>query len=420
MATAVAKLDGRQFETVSNVIRAGFADYPQLANFTTMKLDLKLADLTAPVGLEEAAGKIIEWASENGAIERLLSMLRLWFPDSEPLQQLIQALGIRIEDFAAVAPGKLAGMEAVAANPATRSAIVRYRPEIAKLCGLAIRLGGLKYLHDKVDGLRNQVYVPLEAIRARMPAPDAEDLIDQYQRNMAAYARDIEAKVEEVKIPEDDLPWIEERLLPAQQKLLFASQNWPAEPEINAVVTWLNGVTGPNLSELNGMIKATASGIGELGFHDKMLQMKADVGVALVAHDVVAALGDDVDRVDAGITILLGRVAEHSRWQNIKDQLGDLIMSRGRPIDESRFSWDILEKRLGKVEKPPEKLPAARSEVVAAFAAADQRQLKNAVNVLRTIIDERFYSIDKELLADATYVSQLGDGLQQVLETLDG
>ena len=123
MSVAVTELSGAEVAVVTLAICNGFADYDALGRFLLMKLDVKLAVLVEPTGLEKAAGVVIDWAEETGATPRLLAMLRR-DTDNAALQTVIDSHGIRIEDFSQVAAGSLAGMQAVAADPATRAALL--------------------------------------------------------------------------------------------------------------------------------------------------------------------------------------------------------------------------------------------------------------------------------------------------------
>lgn len=418
MAVTVYALNGKQFGIVDDVIRAMFADYEDLGRFLRMKLDIKLADIVQPSGLRKAAPDVIDDALERGYVPKLLATL--WREsDSAKLKGVIDTFGICIDDYPAAAARELLGMEAVAANLVMRDVIVGYRPDIIKLCSLAARLGGLMHLHDKVDDVRSRVHVPLEAIRARMPALAAKELTHLHQ-TLLRYQTDIEAKFAEVKIA-DEVSSLVDELVPAQLELLFASRNWPAEPEINAVVMRLSTFTIVYPAQLNAKMKETANRIGELDFHGKLAELKTKtITITIADAKTLSDFVDDIDRLDAGLVIMGGRVAAHNRWREIEDLIGVLINFLGDPIDDARIFWDVLARRLGEVDKPPEDLAAARDAAVAAFAAQDPQAIYYAVERLQAIIHNHFTIIGVELFADAAYVSQLGDGLQKVLEKLDG
>ena len=100
MTAVVVTLRGDQFSTVTTLLSAGFESYDHLAEFTKTRIGLRLNNVTTDrEGLEVAAFRIVQDAESHGYLALLLAMLAKQFPNSKPLNDLIEEYQINLDDF---------------------------------------------------------------------------------------------------------------------------------------------------------------------------------------------------------------------------------------------------------------------------------------------------------------------------------
>lgn len=417
MATVV-ELAGEQRELVATVISDGFASYDDLEDFAANRIGLRLNNVTvASAGMVTAARAAIKWAQSEGALAQLLAMLAQKFPDFAPLQALVAEVGIDVVAFAAKELPRLPGLNDAARDPATRKAFAPYRFDIENLCRLAIEVRDWKYLHDKVDAIRNNVYNPLLAVRPMLAM--AGPIVKSLQPNLDRDGGDIAAKVDSMALAEDDRTWIDVRLLPARDLLQTAVGHWPAEAEYTYIMELLSIVTSSDLSGLNTMIKSTAASITALKINEKLALLKADVTAIIGEGGRASDVASDIANVEAAVATLLDRNTIHNRWQRIKDELEPLGTAPDRASMRARMSWQIIDPLLGKCEDRPPDVDPLRARITAIFADPQATDLAEAIGKLDGIVAQQFYAVDKNLLDAAEALGQIGGGLKKVLDILD-
>lgn len=100
MTAVVVQLRGDQFSTITTLLSAGFESYDQLAEFTKTRVGLRLNNVTSErEGLDVAAFRIVRDAESQGYLALLLAMLAKQFPNSKPLNDLIEDYQINVDDF---------------------------------------------------------------------------------------------------------------------------------------------------------------------------------------------------------------------------------------------------------------------------------------------------------------------------------
>lgn len=427
------RLEPAQLKSLLNVTTELFSSFNSLVVFVVLKMNIRLNVYVTDngQGMQEIVHRMIEKFEELSLVEPLIVQIWLKKPSEDRLKQLAADLNIPLQETPPIPPGELAGLGAAVGGSATRAALIPYRKDIRNLCVNIAGLGAMKYLHDKVDHLRRTVLMQLPSVLARPEAPDTRDQLRALRTQLDVLVSDIRSKVAQAKLTDQDVPWIEESLLPAQDLMQKAAAGWPLPPPLVAARGFLEHVTGAKLSNINGQIKGRAQALAALNFPDRMAALQAEVAPQLDSEDDRAELAKDLARVIAAITNLADLVDEHDRWQRIKDysRLLDAMMTR--PVAESIYSWPTLDKLLGQVSTnalypPPDGLVQGWRAVAAVFAdpaldhAQPSRPLGDAVYTLSSFINDQFYVVDKNLLNECDFTAQIGDGLQKVMEKLDG
>ena len=426
-------LTGKQDQALCDVIVALFESYGALDQFAWNQLNTRLSAFVtdAGQGMTLIAGKLTLWAQNYGTLPLLIVQLWVKNPNETRLQELATDLAIPLIKPASSEQPPLAGMAAAAENTAARTAMQAYKPDIVNLCIVTTKLGALKFLHDRLDTLRLTICKPLDSVKARLPAPDAQDSLDDYRRSLDKLVLEITGRVTSAGLTENDVAWVEECLLPAQSLLTTAANSWPAETELDSAMGLLADITTRSLAEVNGQIKAGADAMNIPIFSARMDEMKSDVAPLQPTDAERQGLADDLDRIKAAITALAALVIEHDLWQRIKDAAGALSTARRQPVKMIRLQWvrpqRMIEKsRVGAIFPPADALFAAVSALDATLTAAglDDSQpsdaARDAISGLENHIDNHFYTLDANLLGACENIGQLGSRLGEVLEALNG
>jgi hypothetical protein len=409
-----ATADG-SIASVLDAIPRLFRDYKTLEAFLRTNLGEWLNNISnADKGLYIVALDLDKWAEKQDGGKRLVARLAATFPDDAGVKAMVTSLGINIADY----PPKyaeFAGLTALAADPVGKQALVPYKLDLKQLCLIAIRIGGWKYLHDQVDFMRNSVVDPLDKIRTGPPDPNDLMNVLTIGGTLAKVVSAVTGKVDEMTLDADDVAWIDDNLLPAQEGLTQASGSWPAKDKLAPVVTDLSFITKEELAVLNSNIKTMAATIDSLNLPAKLDALTATIGSTPNA----AQTATEIASVNTSVNTVVGLVIAHDRWQLVKDGFSGLLMALGS-LDDARNAWGRIARKIEKIVDKPDDLLAAQADLVKALEGTDLPTLQRAIIALNAVVNNRFYAIDKDLLIAAGDLGKIGGGLQDVLETLDG
>ncbi len=400
---------------VKDAILRLFPSYDALEGFLRANLGLWLNQITdRTLGLDVVAFKLVRWAESTGADKALAARLATTFPSDTGVAALVATLQINTANFPAQ-QAQFSGLTALAADPIGKQALLPYRLDLKQLCRIAVRIGGWKFLHDQVDYLRNNVGVPLEAIKARPTTPS--DLMDVL--NIANWLEKIvvaiTAKVAEMALKDDDVPWIEDNLLPAKDELALATRGGLAKDKLDPVVTDLSFITTNELAVLNNNIKEMASTIESLSLPDKLAALER----AIAGSSNAIQTSEEIGSVNQSVAQVLVLVDGHAKWQYVKDSFAGMLMALGS-LGDARNAWGRLNRQINKIDEKPDDLVAAQTELDAALDGEDMSRVQVAIVSLNAVVNTRFFAIDKDLLIAAEALGKIGNSLQTVLEALDG
>jgi hypothetical protein len=400
---------------VCDAILRLFPTYDALELFLRTNVGLWLNRITDRTkGLDIVALDVATWSVKEDGGKALPARLADTFKGDADLAALAKSLAINSADFPPL-QAEFTGLKSLAGDTTGRQALLPYRLDLKQLCKIAIRIGGWKFLHDQVDFLRNNVAAPLETIKARAAAPS--DVIDMSNiaRTLATIVAAIQGKAAEMQLTDDDLPWIPDYLLVAQDNLGLAAQSWPAKDKLDAVVADLAMITTKELGALNAKITEMASTIDSLSLPDKLAALQQAIAATANAGqttDEVASVSDSVKKV-------LALVDGHSRWQNVKDSFTGMLLAMVS-LAEANQAWGRLKRQIDKIIDKPDDLLAAQADLVATLGGSDLVALQRAIITLNSVISNRFFAIDKDLLLAAGGLGKIGGSLKEVLDKLDG
>jgi hypothetical protein len=400
---------------IPDALLRSFSTYDALEAFFRANLGVWLNQVTDRTkGLEMVAFDVMGWAEKRGADRKLVARLAATFPSDSGVAAMVTSLGINIADFPPV-QAEFTGLTALAADPVGKQALVPYKLDLKQLCLIAIRIGGWKYLHDQVDFMRNSVVDPLDKIRTG-PA-DPNDLMNVLTigGTLAKVVSAVTGKVAEMALDDDDVAWIDDNLLPAQDGLTQASSSWPAKDKLAPVVTDLSFITKEELAMLNSNIKTMAVTIDSLNLPAKLDALT----VTVTGTPNAAQTATEIASVNASVSTVVGLVIAHDRWQLVKDGFSGMLMALGSH-DDARNAWGRIARKIDKIVDKPDDLLATQADLVTALAGTDLPTLQRAIIALNAVINNRFFAIDKDLLIAAGDLGKIGGVLQDVLETLDG
>jgi hypothetical protein len=401
--------------TLKDAVLRHYLSYDMLEAFLRSNIGLWLNHITdRSVGLDQVAFELLKWAQSNGEDRLLLARLVASHPEDSVLTTLTAQIGI---DPAAYPP-KLAAfgaLESAAADPATRQAFAPYRLDIENLCALAIEIRDWKFLHDGVDQIRNGTYAPLLAHTDANPMK--RDKVEEIQFLTNGWVDSLIGRAAVMDLAAADTTWIDRRLKPANERLATVVPIWPSKPDHDFVMAMLSVVTTSDLAKLNQRIIAKAESIAALHILDKLALLKSKIAAS---SPDAAAIAADIGAVETGVATVLERNDIHNRWQTIKDELAPLRAKPERDDIVAQMAWEIIEPLLAQAADRPPLTDMIAGRIDAAFADPQSVALRESVEKLGGIVDQRFYAVDKDLLDAAEALGQIGSGLQKVLETLDG
>lgn len=391
--------------------------YDRLADFTRRNLGQQLTVISQAQGLKMVAAALFEWADTNFKNELLLVRLQQHDPQDAALLALVTELGLEVTDYSAVQSTDLKGLQAVAANPLTRSMFKPYQHDLETLCLTAIRIGGWKFLHDTVDLVRKLVLAPLTLIIKGPVQPGHRLDTRKLSTELAKHATFITDKVSEMGLRASETPWVTKRLLPAQASLTAALEQWPGLENLGAAASSLGIICSSDLSLLNGNIKLVAASIEGLNMPAKLADLQAEIVAGVADAKDAKQTGDEIQSMAEQIMRVIDHVDRHDQWQLVKDSFDNYFTVS--TVAAARDSWAAVNAKIDSIMEIPADLASAHAAMVAALATDDFYAIQDAIGALDAVISTHFLAFDGDLLKAAGELGRMGASLGKVLETLD-
>lgn len=420
MAMTIDELFQRHRPRVQAAFEAAFTTSDSLAHF--IRVHMPPHELENMVGanstLDVKIGAVLFGQADDTDYRRALFTAAC---SARPGVQALRDLAVEVE----IAIGEvLGGLEAVAAQPATRSAAAPYRGEIARASGCAALVGDLKWLHDQVDQVRRIVYSPLQMVARRMPAQDALVDLARHLGFLRSLRGKMLEKLRDGTFSGDDFPWIEEGLADAEAAAGRALSDHIAEP-LTEAIDLIRNVVEVELADINGRLTLAAKTLDLPTLVARMEDLRRSVAPMLGQNADLANLDRDLAALNESATRLTSLLTEHTKWQRIDNLVYNLDNMLSSPVSAAVSSWKPLKRRLdalhdGPLFPVPVGLAEAGAQMDRAIAAADQNGLLVAFPAFATILRDHFTGLDKSLLIECSHVRGVGGGLSRVAAALGG
>ncbi len=192
---------------------------------------------------------------------------------------------------------------------------------------------------------------------------------------------------------------------------------------LDAAMHHVRRVIGLDLSSANNRLIATAR---DLGLGAVVAALRAVLGNL----DRGEASTDELTRLVTSLADLHGAlealVREHDQWQEIDNNLRQLVGSGPGVVEELAVSWPLLQASIAEVVKAGGAADWTRVVDAAARALdgeiARQADAGKCLANLRSLwrrCNQRFVDVDKQLLRTCEELRRIGDTLDSVLEVID-
>lgn len=394
--------------------------YAALADFVQRNLNTRLSYITSNAnGLHDVAAALTNNAIKDGYTPLLLVQLHQHDPGDEALRALVTELGIDVRDYPAVQATGLDGLQALAADPLTRSMLQPYFVDLEQLCVMATRIGGWKFLHDTIDYTRTTVLTPLLLVIKGPIQPSHYGEVTKLINALTKNTNLITDRIGEMKLKDSATPWLIKRLLPAKNSLQAALKPWPGEAEMGAAASNLGMLTSSDLSMLNDNIKIIAASIEALSMPEKLKDLQAEIAKGIADKKAAKLITDEIQSMDQQVQHVIALVDRHDPWQKLKDAFDNYLTVKNAVA--ARESWAAVFIRVDAIMDTPADLNDACTKMVAALATDDfDFTMQDAIGVLNASITTHFYAVDGDLLKAAEVLGQTGVSLGKVLEQFHG
>lgn len=403
-------LSGAQQAELQEALISAFPSRFAVEQFLRYELEQNLNVLAGDVGLPEVVFRVIDWAQNEGKLQRLIDKACAEKPGNTALLAFAAQLAAQPDDpveeaaerpeRAETAARGLETLEQLMRSADVREAVAGFEADFRAAARQIEVLAFYKDLHDLLHTLQFQCYRGISQEAKRFPGDDtSREILADHELTLDGLLRRLD-EVAERRIDTDvPVAWIPE-LHEAHTEFQGAIAESSSKRLTRAI--WLmDRVLAVQPSQINTRLNAAARALRLTRLVSALTLLRDRFQASRLEPAKVQAFADSISsltELQASVTAL---VTEHDRWQALDLDLRRIQQNLKSDVMELELSWErvaIMLAPLCAADEPWAASMRATSEIVAAsIVAHDEGKERQAFHRLYAQCADRFYRVDTTL-----------------------